>query len=196
MIVVEGIITTLDSSDRLHVAAMGALVTPEPSPPRLTLRPFETSTSLRHLRERGEAVFHLVDDPILLARTVVKRLDVATIPTRAAQRVAGRILTDCCGYRELRVLTIQETRPRVAVELRVEAAGQVREWAGWNRARFAVVEAAILATRVGILPQVDIERQLVGLRPLVEKTGGEHEHQAFEWLVEHIREQHEGAFRP
>ena len=50
--------------------------------------------------------------------------------------------------------------------------GRVRDFFGFNRAQHAVLEAAILATRVGLLPAGEIFAQLERLRPLVAKTGG------------------------
>ena len=52
----------------------------------------------------------------------------------------------------------------------------------FNRAKHAVVEAAILATRVHFLPREEILADFARLNVLVEKTGGAQERRAFDFL--------------
>jgi hypothetical protein len=71
--------------------------------------------------------------------------------------------------------------------MRVIGMGRVRDFQGFNRAKHAVVEAAILATRVGLLPVDEIYAQLDRLRSWVEKTGGPAEERAFAMLLDYVR---------
>ena len=57
-----------------------------------------------------------------------------------------------------------------------------RPFFGFNRAKHAVLEAAILATRIGILPDDEIRREMERLAIPVEKTAGQQERRAFEFL--------------
>jgi hypothetical protein len=68
--------------------------------------------------------------------------------------------------------------------------GRLRDFFGFNRAKHAVVEAAILATRTQILPAAEIEAEYRRLAVLVDKTGGEQEHTAFAFL----RVRHRGGW--
>ena len=70
-------------------------------------------------------------------------------------------------------------RERVEIEVRVVAEHVGRPFLGFHRAAHAVVEAAILVTRLHILGPGEVGRQLAHLRPLVEKTGGPREREAF-----------------
>jgi hypothetical protein len=65
--------------------------------------------------------------------------------------------------------------------------GVKREFIGFNRARHAVLEAAIYATRVHLLPRPFLESELERLRVIVEKTAGPHEFEAMTLLTDHIR---------
>jgi len=67
------------------------------------------------------------------------------------------------------------------------ASGRFREFFGFNRAKHAVVEAAILATRTEFLPPEEILAEFRRLAVLVEKTGGSAEHEAFQLLEDHVR---------
>jgi hypothetical protein len=64
--------------------------------------------------------------------------------------------------------------------------GRLRDFFGFNRAKHAVVEAAILATRTDFLPLEDIEAEYRKLAVIVDKTGGPQEHEAFDYLCRHV----------
>ena len=63
-----------------------------------------------------------------------------------------------------------------------------RDFFGFNRAMYAVVEAAILATRLAFLPRTEIEADFRKLGVLVEKTGGPREHEAFAFLQYYLKQ--------
>lgn len=176
LLVVEGLLTTLDEQSRPHVAAMGPVVDRELT--TFVLRPYESSQTYRHLRATGEAVFHITDDLLLLARVIAGEL--STFPAhQIAEQVQGVILDSCCRWYALRVDNWEGTSPRWVAHARVIDRGERRPFFGLNRSMYAVVEAAILASRVGILPASEILDQLKKLRPLVEKTAGVREREAF-----------------
>jgi hypothetical protein len=60
--------------------------------------------------------------------------------------------------------------------------GRIRDFFGFNRGKHAVIEAAILATRVAILPRSEIDEQWTRLRSWVDKTGGPNERAAMDFL--------------
>src|SRR5207248_7015748 len=96
-----------------------------------------------------------------------------------AARVRGRVLRDACRYAEFRVRARAGTAERPAFEVEVLHAGRLRDFFGFNRAKHAVLEAAILATRTALLPPEQIEAEFARLAVPVEKTGGTRERRAF-----------------
>src|SRR5947209_6472019 len=181
--ILEGIVTTLSPAGEVNVAPMGPRV--EPAMERFVLRPFPTSQTYRNLKARGEGVLHVSDDVLLLARAALGPVEPppALVP---ASRVRGFVLRDACRYYEFCVQSLDEREERVRIEAEVVHAGRLRDFFGFNRAKHAVVEAAILATRTDFLPPEDIEAEYRKLAVLVDKTGGEQEHQAFALLREHV----------
>jgi len=184
--ILEGIVTTTDASGGLHLAAMGPEVDEAAVRSgrieRLLLKPFATSQTAVHLRRHPEGVFHLTDDVLLLARLVAGRLDTPP-PTRPATAIAGRVLADACQAYEFVVESRDDAAERLRLEARVVAAHVGRPFVGFNRAAHAVVEAAILVTRLHLLGVEEVSRQIAALAPLVEKTGGEREREAFSLLA-------------
>jgi hypothetical protein len=96
------------------------------------------------------------------------------------------ILADACRWYAFRVSSIDDRLERTEIVADVIDSGRTRDFFGFNRAKHAVVEAAILATRVHLLPRDEIVAELARLAPLVQKTGGEQEEQAFQFLREYV----------
>ncbi|HWB01337.1 MAG TPA: DUF447 domain-containing protein [Pirellulales bacterium] len=181
--ILEGIMTTLGPEGSLNVAPMGPKV--DAGMTRLLLRPFQTSTTYANLRRTGQGVFHVTDDVELLAAAAIGTLE-HDPPTIAATAIEGRILTGCCRWYALRVREIDDRQPRTEIVAEVVDQGFRREFFGFNRAKHAVLEAAILATRVHLLSADHLHAELSRLRPLVQKTGGPPEERAFAMVERHI----------
>jgi hypothetical protein len=130
-------------------------------------------------------VFHVTDDVELLARAAIGRLD-ALPPLLPAPSVEGVILADACRWYAFRVMHLDDSQQRTTIECEVVDRGRLRDFFGFNRAKHAVLEAAILATRVGILEPRQIREEFLRLKVPVEKTAGEQELRAFQLLEEYI----------
>ena len=181
--ILEGIVTTVSPDGVLNVAPMGPHV--GDSMDRFVLRPFQTAQTFRNLRAHGEGVLHVTDDVLLLARAAVGPLD--PLPAiEPAERVRGYVLRDTCRFYEFRVLAIDDRTERVTIEAETIHCGRRRDFFGFNRAKHAVVEAAILATRVALAPADQIADEFRRLAVLVEKTGGPQEHEAFRFLNAYV----------
>jgi uncharacterized protein len=181
--ILEGIVTTLDPDGAVHVAPMGPLV--EPGSDAIVLRPFQTAQTYRNLKAHGEGVLHVADDVLLLARAALGPVEPppAVFP---AEHVRGYVLRDACRYHEFRVTALDDRSERAWIAATVVHTGRLRDFFGFNRAKHAVVEAAILATRTAFLPLDEIEAEYRKLEVIVNKTGGEAERQAFAFLRAHV----------
>ena len=182
--ILEGVVTTVSPDGAVNVAPMGPRV--DEAMRRFTLRPFNTSQTYLNLRAHGEGVLHITDDVLLIAQAAVGRLDPP--PLVPATRVRGWTLADCCRWFEFRVISMDDRQERVTIEAEVVERGWVRDFFGFNRAKHAVLEAAILATRVAILPRAEIDADMKRLAVIVDKTAGPREKAAFQFLVEHLQQ--------
>jgi hypothetical protein len=59
-------------------------------------------------------------------------------------------------------------------------------FAGMNRAKAAVLELAILVSRLSMLPREKIETEITYLSIAIEKTAGPDEREAWGWLMEKV----------
>ena len=183
--ILEGVLTTIDVDGQPHIAPMGPIV--DPSMQSCVLRPYQTSSTYKNLKRHGEAVFHVVDDVGLIAQAAVGRL-AQLPPLRPATSVQGWILNDACRWYALRVRSLDDAQPRTSIILDVLESGWQRDFFGFNRGKHAVLEAAILATRLEFLAADDIRREVARLQVLVDKTGGPQERSAFTFLSDYVRE--------
>jgi hypothetical protein len=179
--ILESLVTTVDRAGRVNLAPMGPTV--DPALTRFRLRPFATSRTCANLRETRRATIHVTDDCLLIARAALGAIE-AMPPLMKNQKAGYCILQDCCRWFAVEIEQWNETAARIVAECRTVDQGEVRSFFGFNRAKHAVIEGAILATRIHILSPEAINTEMNRLRPLVEKTGGEQEHAAFLLLDE------------
>lgn len=176
--ILEGVVTTLNEDNSINVAPMG----PEVEDDSLIFKPFSSSTTYSNLKRHPRGVFHVTDDVLLIAQAAIGHVEpeLETIPSFDVARLKDT-------YRWT-AFTVAEADWGERARLRTTTveSGQVRDFFGLNRAKHAVLEATILATRVHMLDHDDILQQLELLRPLVEKTAGPNEQEAFAVIEDYI----------
>ena len=182
LMILEALITSLNEDGTANVAPMGPRV--EPGFRAFVLRPFKTATTYRNLKRHPEGVLHVTDDALMIARAAIGLDPLAE--TVAAEVVRGRVIASACRYHEFRATGFDDREERATIACEVVRSGVLREFFGFNRAKHAVVEAAILATRVGIVPMDEIAEEFRRLRSPVQKTGGPDELAAFALLAAHV----------
>jgi hypothetical protein len=188
--IVEGLVTTLDREGRLNIAPMGPIVIGEFA--SLVLRPFQPSTTFSNLETIRCGVFHVVDRVDVIAAAAIGQLKVV-LATQPAAVINGQVLKDCCRWFEFTIDSIDSSESRSRMPATIVHAGERRPFFGFNRARHAVLEIAILATRLHLLPATEIDSAVQLLTPAVHKTGGPEELNALELLLDYIRTERESG---
>lgn len=177
--IVETIVTTMDAAGAVHIAPLGLIEESE----GWVIAPFRPSRTLDNLLARPVAVASHTDDVRVFAGCLSGRRD---WPTRTATRVDGAVLEGALSHWELEVARVEEhaERPRFVCRLvHVEAHAP---WSGFNRAQAAVLEAAVLVSRLHMLPREKIEAELAYLDIAVSKTAGPRECEAWGWLMKRV----------
>jgi hypothetical protein len=185
-IIRECIVTTLSEEGRVHIAPLG-LIAEEGG---WIIASFRPSATLDNLRSNPHAVANFTDDVLVFAGCLTGRKD---WPTRPSTHVPGAVIEGTLAHAELAVAYVQEDEQRPRFHCRVVHEASHAPFKGFNRAQAAVIEAAILASRVHMLPREKIERELGYLQIAVEKTAGPREHEAWRLLVEKIEDYYKHA---
>ena len=149
------------------------------------MRRFAPAT-LDNLIARRQGVVNYTDDVRIFAGCISgKKRD---WPTRPAERIEGVVLDAALAHEELELFELREDAQRPRLLCRTVHVVNSAPFLGFNRAQSAVIEAAILASRLSLLPRDKIEREVAYLAIAIEKTSGPREREAWGWLMQMIEE--------
>jgi len=171
----EVIVTTVNAEGAPHLAPLGLIAEGE----RWILAPFHPSTTLDNLRQAPFAVANLTDDVRVFAGCLTGRRD---WPLTPAAVVAAPRLEATLSHLELVVVEVREHELRPRFVCRVAHQALHAPFKGFNRAQAAVIEAAVLVSRLHLLPRAEVEAELERLEVTVGKTAGPAEAEAWGWL--------------
>lgn len=187
--ILESIVTTVSPDGSVNIAPMGPIVADLYSDsPQFLLRPFAGSRTHQNLCETRRAAIHVTDDARLIAQSAVGEIANAENLVRSIENGRWQILVDCHRWFAVEVAAINGESNRCEMPCRVISTGTVRPFFGFNRAKHAVIEAAILATRTHLHSAEFIKDEMDRLTPLIDKTAGPDEHEAFRFLQQAIDE--------
>lgn len=175
----ETIVTTTDPAGQVHVAPFGLIQ----DDALWVIAPFRPSATLDNLTARPYAVANYTDDVLVFAGCLTGRRD---WPTRQATKVPGVVLDGALAHAELEVVDMADDPQRPRFRCKVVHEETHAPFRGLNRAKAAVVEAAILVSRLHMLPWEKIEREVAYLQIAIDKTAGPRERQAWQWLMAEV----------
>ena len=177
----ETIITTINSDGTVHIAPMGI----REEDGLIVIAPFKPSTTLDNIGRNQTAVVNMTDDVRVFAGCLTGHYD---WPTVAVEGIKGYRLEQALSHMALQVARFEEDEVRPRFYCSIVARENHRPFSGFNRAQAAVLEAAILVSRLHMLPREKIEEEIRYHEIAMEKTAGPDEVQAWDWLMQHIRE--------
>jgi len=182
--ILESVVTTLNEDGSVHLVPMGPHVDSDFR--RFELRPFKTSRTFGNLIRDRCGVIHVVDDVLLIARSLCPDFNVEEYEFTTATQIHGNVLSSCCRWYEIQVKHEETSTQRANLGCDVVASGKLKDFFGFNRAKNSVLEAAILFTRTEFIPFRVIEQEFSRLKEIIEKTGGPDELEAFALLKNNL----------
>lgn len=182
----ETIVITVGAEGRLHIAPLGLIAEDDD----WIIAPFRPSTTLDNLMAVPFATASHTDDVRVFAGCLTGRHDWPTVP---ADEVPVARLADALSHTELAVIEVREDQQRPRLRCRMVREVSHAPFHGFNRAQAAVVEAAILVSRLNMLPRDKIDREIAYLQTAVDKTAGPREREAWGWLVEKVHRHFAGT---
>jgi hypothetical protein len=188
--ILEGIITTEDPANRMHVAPIGPHV--DRSLESWSLKPFQTSTTFSNLHRTSRGVFHIVDDALLLVQSVLGISNqVGAEPQAIYHEGIGWILSGACRAYPLQVTEWDVSQPRAVARCQAGKPLEIRPFWGWNRAAHSLLELAVLWSRRDLLEAVILKEEFQRHRIIIEKTAGDRELTALSLLDEQFKNRFE-----
>ena len=177
----EVIVTTLSEQGVAHSAPMGILETKG----SVIIQPFKPSTTYNNLKRHRQCTVNFTDDVRVFAGALTGRRDWPTLPCR---QIDGRYLEQALAHVELEQEDFEDNDPRARYTGTVVADITHAPFRGFNRAQSAVIEAAVLTSRLNMLSVEKIQQEISYLKIAIDKTAGEREWEAWGWLMTKIRE--------
>jgi len=171
----EMVVVTVTAGGSPHVAPMGVTETGS----GWLLQPFRPSTTLENLERGSPLTVNAIDDVRIIAGCVSGRREWPCVEAGDGAFRLGAAVT----HWSARVARHEDDPVRPRFHLEVTGCFAHRPFAGFNRAQAAVVEAAILASRLDRLPAAKVLSELAWLSIAIEKTAGEAEREAWNWLT-------------
>lgn len=180
----ETIVTTLSAQGVAHVAPMGVRFDGS----KVIVMPFRPSATYDNIVATGCAVVNFTTDVRVFAGCVTGRRDWPTLP---ASEVRSVRLSGALAHAELRLVAATDDPVRPVLTLERVAEASHAGFTGFNRAQAAVIEGAVLVSRLHLLPREQIETGVAWLRTAIDKTAGPGEQEAWRWLIEAIAAHYE-----
>jgi hypothetical protein len=171
----ETIVTTLAADGQVHVAPMGVRYQAD----EVVLMPFKPSTTHDNVVGTGLAVLNIVTDTRVFAGCVTGRKRWPTVP---AEKIAGVRLACALHHVELRLDAREDDAQRPVLRMARLHAVSHAPFRGFNRAQAAVIEAAVLVSRLRMLPAAKVDAEMAYLQIAIDKTAGAEEQEAWGWL--------------
>lgn len=177
----EVIVTTLDEAGSPHSAPMGISEVNG----YFLIKPFKPSSTYDNLKRHRQCTINYVDDVRVFAGALTGRRQWPTLP---CNRIEGAYLEQALAHTELELTRFDDDEPRACFYGQVLEEVTHAPFRGFNRAQNAVIEAAILVSRLGMLPEQKIRDEIDYLRIAIDKTAGERELEAWQWLMDKIKQ--------
>jgi hypothetical protein len=179
-VIFETVVTTVAADGTPHIAPMGVRYQGD----RVVLMPFKPSATHDNIAATGHAVLNILTDTRVFAGCVTGRRD---WPTVAADKIQGVRLACALSHIELRLAErIDDVQRPVLHMARVHEVAHA-PFIGFNRAQAAVIEGAVLASRLHMLPAEKVDTEMAYLQIAIDKTAGPEDREAWGWLQEAVQ---------
>ena len=181
----ETILTTIGGNGEVHIAPLGIIQDGD----HWIIAPFRLSRTLDNLLANPVAVASYTDDVRIFAGCLTGRKDWPLVPVKGCPVPR---LQAALAHSVLEVVEQQDDEVRPRFRCRVAAEEMLAPFTGMNRAKAAVLELAILVSRLHMLPPEKIDAEIAYLTIAIEKTAGPDERQAWDWLMERVKVHRQG----
>lgn len=178
-VIYETVVTTVAPDGTPHVAPMGIRYLGD----QVILMPFRPSTTLANIVASGHAVLNLVTDTRVFAGSVTGRRSWPVLP---AERISGMRLACALRHVELALAELQDDLQRPVLRMARVFEAEHAPYIGFNRAQAAVIEGAVLVSRLHMLAAEKVDAEMSYLQIAIDKTAGPEDHEAWGWLTDAV----------
>ena len=177
----ESIVITTDLKKKPHVVPMGITFNKK----KLFISPFIPSKTYLNLKENPYAVINFIDDVNIFVDALLGKKN---FKIQSTKKIKSFYLKNALSYIEVKVIKSIEHKIRPKFECKILKETSIGSFKGFNRAQLSVIEAAILVSRIDILPMKKIKKEINYLQVAIDKTAGKNEKIAWKKLIKKIND--------
>ncbi|MCE4223559.1 DUF447 family protein [Methylobacterium sp. C25] len=177
--ILETIVTTLSPEGELHLVPFGLIREGDD----YVLAPFRPSPTILNLEASPFFAASAPTDVRVIAGVVTGRRE---WPVVDCEKIHGKRLAACFGHAEFEVLDKDDDAQRPRYRGRMVHSASHKPFLGYNRAQAAVLEAAILSTRLKMLEPEKILTEMAYHAIAISKTAGPAEREAWDWIEDKV----------
>jgi hypothetical protein len=177
----EVIVTSMAQDGMAHSAPMGITE----SEGQIIIQPFKPSTTYNNLKRHRQCTINFTDDVRVFAGALTGRRNWPTLP---CEQIDGQYLEQALAHIELELVGFEDNDPRACFTGNIVKEVMHAPFRGFNRAQNAVIEAAVLTSRLNMLPLEKIQQEISYLKIAIDKTAGDRELEAWHWLMAKIKD--------
>jgi len=173
-------VTTIADNGEAHSAPMGITEVNG----HFVIQPFKPSATYENLKNHRQCTINFTDDVRVFAGSLTGHRDWPTLP---CDKIKGRYLEQALTHIELEIIDFVDGDPRTKFTGKIVNDVMHAPFRGFNRAQSAVIEAAVLTSRLSMLPADKVKQEIGYLTIAIEKTAGARELEAWSWLMDKIK---------
>ena len=177
----EVIVTTINEDGQPHSAPMGISEVNS----HILIKPFKPSATYDNLKQHRQCTINYTDDVRVFAGSLTGRRNWDMLP---CQQIEGFYLSQALAHTELEIVAFDDDDPRALFKGAIVCDVSHAQFRGFNRAQSAVIDAAVLVSRLKMLPEDKIRQEIAYLSIAIEKTAGARELEAWGWLMTKIKD--------
>ena len=175
----ESIVITTDLKNKPHVVPMGITFNKS----KLVISPYIPSKTYLNLKENPYAVINFTDDVNIFVDTLLGK---SNFKIKSTKEIKSFYLENALSYVEVKVTKFIENKIRPKFECKILKKTTLKSFKGFNRAQSSIIEAAILVSRIKIIPMKKIKKEINYLKIAIDKTAGKNEKIAWKKLIKRI----------
>ncbi|MFP4020366.1 MAG: DUF447 domain-containing protein [Halanaerobium sp.] len=181
--IIETVITTQTNADKINFAALGVEFFEE----KLVFYAYKDTATAENIKNSRKGVVNLVDRAKFI---VFSALSDQKFKLKKTADLSGYFLEECCHYYEFKVLLVEDLGEKYRVTAEITADKFIKEASTFNRANNLLLEAAVIASRIGIsFDKKDLLNYLDKNKRIIFKTGDNESKKVFNFLVEYAEKQ-------
>lgn len=181
--IIETVITTQTSADNINFAALGVEFFEE----KLVFYPYKDTATAKNIKNSRNGVVNLVDRAEFI---VLSALSDQKFKLKKTAELNCYFLEECCHYYEFKVLLVEDLGEKYKVTAEIIADKFIKEAFTFNRANNLLLEAAVIASRIGIsFDKKDLLDYLDKNKRIIFKTGDKESKKLFNFLLKYADKQ-------